>query len=120
MFVQITNRNSGRGGGRDTSSPPFKIFTAQIPFITGSAYVNTLLPCAVILSTQIDGDIGLRYRAEKWAILTGEVGSENDLVSTYAFMKNVVGYDLAGFFERNSKILRSELDKVLRSLLEAK
>lgn len=52
-----------------------------------TAYVNAFLPCAVILSTQIDGDIQLRYRAEKWAILTGTVGTDNDLTSTYAFMK---------------------------------
>jgi len=28
-----------------------------------------------------------------------------------------VGYDLAAFFKRNSRTLRSELDKVLKALL---
>jgi hypothetical protein len=83
-----------------------------------TAYVNTYLPCVAVLSNQIDGDIQVRYRMEKWAIMTGVVGTDNDLRSVYAFMKNVVGYDLAAFFERNSDVLRTELDRVLRSLLE--
>ena len=84
-----------------------------------TAYVNAYLPCAVIFSNQIDGDIQHRYREEKWAIVTGTVGTDDDLRSTYAFSQQVLGYDLAGFFERNSKVLRKEVDRVLRSLLEA-
>ena len=83
-----------------------------------TAYVNAYLPCVSVLSNQIDGDIQTRYRMEKWAMLTGTVGTDNDLRSVYAFMKQIVGYDLAAFFERNSDILRQELDRVLRSLLE--
>lgn len=84
-----------------------------------TAYVNTYLPCVAVLSNQIDGDIQTRYRMEKWAMLTGTVGTDNDLRSVYAFMQQVVGYDMAAFFERNSDTLRAELDRVLRSLLEA-
>jgi hypothetical protein len=68
-----------------------------------TAYVKAYFPCAVILSDQIDGDILLRYRAEKWAIVTGVVGANDPLVSTYDFMRDVIGYDLAAFFERNSQ-----------------
>lgn len=82
-----------------------------------TAYVNAYLPCAVILSAQIDGDILSRYRGEKWACLTGLVGFNNPLVSTYDFMREVIGYDLAAFFERNSTTLRTEIDNVLRALL---
>jgi len=71
----------------------------------------------VILSAQIDGDILLRYRAEKWAIVTGIVGGNDPLTSTYDFMQQVVGYDLAGFFNRNSVALRTEIDAVLKALL---
>ena len=84
-----------------------------------SAYINTYLPCAVILSTQIDGDIQNRYRGERWAMVTGTVGTDDDLRSTYAFSRRVLGYDLAAFFERNSHNLRAELDRVLQSLLKA-
>ena len=83
-----------------------------------TAYVNTYLPCISVLSDQIDGDIQTRYRMEKWVLLTGTIGTDNDLRSVYAFMKQVIGYDLAAFFERNTDILRHELDLVLRSLLE--
>ncbi|MGE6697367.1 hypothetical protein ACQKH5_06740 [Hyphomonas sp. NPDC076900] len=83
-----------------------------------TAYVNTYLPCAVILSTQIDGDILSRYRGEKWSIIIGSL-SDDEMRSTYAFMKKVVGYDLASFFSRNSDALKMEIDLVLKQLLDA-
>jgi hypothetical protein len=84
-----------------------------------TAYTQAYLPCAVILSNQIDADITHRYRSEKWAILTGNVSSSSPLNSTYAFMDQVVGYDLAAFFGRNSKTIQGEVSKVLEALLRA-
>ena len=84
-----------------------------------AAYTKAYFPCAVILSNQIDGDILLRYRAEKWGVVTGVVGANNPLVSTYDFMHDVIGYDLAAFFDRNRKTLRTEIDAVLKVLLTA-
>ena len=55
-------------------------------------------PCAAILSGQIDNDVLFRYRAEKWSVVTGVVGAENPVVSTYDFMRQIIGYDLAAFF----------------------
>lgn len=83
----------------------------------GAAYAGAYFPCAVILSAQIDGDILLRYRAERWSIVTGIVGANDSLVSTYDFMRDVVGYDLAAFFERNSHTLWTEIEAVLKALL---
>ena len=82
-----------------------------------TAYTKAYLPCAAILSAQIDSDILLRYRAEKWAVVTGIVGARDPLLSTYDFMKEVVGYDLAAFFRRNRRTLRAEIDSVLNALL---
>lgn len=82
-----------------------------------TAYTKAYLPCAAILSAQIDGDILMRYRLEKWAVVTGIVGLDDPLISTYDFMREVIGYDLAAFFERNSKVLRAEIDAVLKALL---
>lgn len=82
-----------------------------------AAYTKAYFPCAAIFSSQIDGDILLRYRAERWAVLTGIEGAKDPLISTYDFMRDVVGYDLAGFFKRNSKTLRAEINTVLKALL---
>lgn len=82
-----------------------------------TAYTKAYFPCAVILSAQIDSDILLRYRAEKWSVITGIEGANDPLISTYDFMRDVVGYDLADFFKRNSRKLRYEIDLVLRALL---
>lgn len=42
-----------------------------------TAYTKAYLPCAVILSAQIDSDILFRYRAEKWAVVTGIEDANN-------------------------------------------
>lgn len=83
-----------------------------------NAYIKSYLPCAVILSNQIDDDILRRYKAEKWVVVTGVTGQNDPLTSTYDFMREVVGFDLAGFFEQNAQKLRDEMDKVLKTLLE--
>ena len=36
---------------------------------------------------------------------------------TIGDMREVVGYDLAAFFQRNQKTLRTEIDSVLKALL---
>ena len=83
-----------------------------------SAYVKSYLPCVVVLSNQIDEDILERYRAARWVVITGTRRAEDPLTSTYDFMREVVGYDLAGFFERNAERLQSEVTQVLRTLLD--
>ena len=82
-----------------------------------TAYTKGYLPCAVILSGQIDGDVLFRYRAEKWSVVTGIVSAKDPLISTYDFMRDVVGYDLAAFFERNSANLKADIEIVLKTLL---
>lgn len=61
-----------------------------------------------------------RYTTGNWSVLMGMVGEEDPLRSTYDFVHQVVGYDLAGFFERNASKLRAGTESILRVLLEAK
>lgn len=84
-----------------------------------SAYVKSYLPCVVVLSNQIDDDLLRRYRAAHWVVVTGTLGSDDPLTSTYDFMREVVGYDLGGFFERNAATLRVEVAQVLERLLDS-
>jgi hypothetical protein len=85
-----------------------------------TAYTQAYLPSCVVLSSQIDTDIVVRYRNEKWAILTGLIIQKSPHRSTFAFAKDVLGYDLADFFQRNSQILKEEVAKVLHALLSPK
>ena len=82
-----------------------------------TAYTKAYLPCVAILSLQIDDDIALRYRNEKWALLTGSTAEQSTTKSVYAFMRDVVGYDLAAFFQRHSDTLKGEVNLVLTKLL---
>ena len=82
-----------------------------------AAYTSGYLPCLLVLSHQIDRDVLLRYRAERWLVLTGEIRSGDPLTSTYDFMAEIIGYDLAGFLARHANTLRSEVGSVLGTLL---
>lgn len=81
------------------------------------AYEINHLPCAAVMSGQIDTDVVIRYRANQWCILTGGGNQSDPYANTYAFMEQIVGYDLAGFFERNRGVIFDEVDRVLRALL---
>jgi hypothetical protein len=83
------------------------------------AYTKAYLPCVMLFSTQIDSDIYTRYRLAKWAFLTGKTGNASASESTYTFMRDIVGYDLSAFFERNHEELRSEIEQVLVALLKS-
>ncbi|MEW6379811.1 MAG: hypothetical protein AB1611_09405 [bacterium] len=82
-----------------------------------TAYTQGYLPCVAVFSTQIDKDILIRYKNEKWILLTGITETSSPLVSIYSFMRDIIGYDLASFFERNQNILKAEIDQVLQNLL---
>ena len=81
-----------------------------------NAYANSYLPVVVLLSSQIDDDIAERYLRAQWLILRGTV-SGSSLASTYSFAREVLGYDLAGFFNRNSVRIRTEVEIVIEALL---
>jgi hypothetical protein len=84
-----------------------------------TAYTKAYLPCVAILSLQIDDDIAIRYRNEKWALLTGSAAELSTRKSLYAFLRDVIGYDLAAFFHRHSATLKSEVNTVLVKLLSS-
>lgn len=84
------------------------------------AYGHGYLPSIVIMSTQINYAVRQRYEVGNLPVLTGVLGLDDPLKSTFDFSKEVVGYDLAAFFERNSGVLRTEFEGILASLLEAK
>ncbi|MFO7538868.1 MAG: hypothetical protein R6X32_12555 [Chloroflexota bacterium] len=63
------------------------------------AWSKGYLPVFAIFSSQIDGDIVLRYRNNRCGILIGSQ-STNPTTSLFAFTDQVLGYDLAGFFAR--------------------
>lgn len=81
-----------------------------------NAYAAQYLPVVALLSTQIDNDVALRYRRARWLLLRGTIAGSN-FDSTYLFFRDVVGYDLAGFFARNAPVLRQEINRILEKLL---
>jgi hypothetical protein len=82
-----------------------------------TAYTQAYLPCVLLMSSQIDSDIVTRYRNEKWAILSGEPRARDPRRSTYDFVHDIVGYDLAAFFERHAEALQAEMAVILEALL---
>jgi hypothetical protein len=81
-----------------------------------NAYAYQYLPVVALLSNQIDSDVALRYARARWLILRGTT-TGTVLNSTYVFYRDVVGYDLAGFFLRNSAVLKAEITMIMEQLL---
>ncbi|MEZ6234211.1 MAG: hypothetical protein R3B68_08475 [Phycisphaerales bacterium] len=82
-----------------------------------NAFAHRYLPVMLLLSTQIPESLASRYQRAHWLILRGTLdGSTVD--STYAFCRDVLGYDLAGFFRRNSDAIRAETRAVFEELLK--
>src|SRR5579875_952494 len=74
------------------------------------------LPGLVIMSSQINQVVYERYKIGNWAVLLGVLGLDDPLKSTFDFLREVIGYDLVAFFERNSPKLRAEVETILRKL----
>jgi hypothetical protein len=82
-----------------------------------TAYSQAYMPSLVIMSGQIDSDVAARYQLAKWVLLKGVAGKASSHVSTYTFVRDVIGYDLARFLENHKEVLRSEIATVLKALL---
>lgn len=81
------------------------------------AYAYNYLPVFTIFSGQIDNDIVLRYTNSRCAIIIGS-RSTSPYKSLFAFTKDVLGYDLAKFFEENSLYIKTEVQKILEKLFD--
>ncbi len=81
-----------------------------------NSFAHRYLPVMLLMSVQIPSNLAERYARAHWLILRGTVsGSATD--STYVFARDVLGYDLAGFFRRNSGAIKAETLAVFEGLL---
>lgn len=79
------------------------------------AYTDAnLLPVICIVSTQASDTVCRRYRDARLLVLLGT--TEGDL-STFVFFRDVVGYDLAQFFQRNTIHIRKQFTAIIKQLL---
>jgi len=80
------------------------------------AYANDLIPVFAVFSTQIDDDIVLRYSNNKCGILTGSL-SKDPFVSIFAFCEEILNFDMAEFFQRNTHRIKEDTQNILKTLL---
>jgi hypothetical protein len=79
------------------------------------AYTDAnLLPIICIVSTQASETVCRRYRDARLLVLLGT--TEGDL-STFVFFRDVIGYDLAQFFQRNTIQIRKQFTAIITQLL---
>lgn len=82
------------------------------------AWSQGYMPVFAVFSAQIDESIVLRYRNNRAGIIIGTMDG-TALQSLFTFTKEVLGFDLAGFFERNSPTIQAEVHETLEILLNA-
>ena len=81
-----------------------------------NAYAHRYIPVLALFSVQIDGSVVLRYRSNRWLVLSGQTaGSPVD--SLYQFCRQVLDYDLVAFFQRNSSEVRTAVESAVAALL---
>lgn len=80
------------------------------------AYNEHLLPLMLVLSTQVSQTVVRRYSSAQFSVLKGTLSNDSSQ-STYTFLNEVIGYDLAAFFERNKTLLRAEVRDIVATLL---
>ena len=80
------------------------------------AWANGYLPVFAVFSSQIDADLVLRYRNSRGGIIIGTTSGSSQ-ISLFVFCQEVLGYDLADFFYRNSEVIKSEVCSTLEILL---
>ena len=79
------------------------------------------LPVLFVMSSQMNAVVEARYRVGNWVVLKGTLAEQDtSSTSTFKFMEEVIGYNLAEFFQRNTGVLRSRTEEILTNLLEAK
>ena len=79
---------------------------------------NNYLPCIALFSQQIDSDVTERYVQHHWLLLKGTLnGTVHD--SVYVFSREILKYDLAKFFERNTKRFAQKMNVILDKLLRS-
>ncbi len=83
------------------------------------AYQAAHLPVVAVLSSQVSETVISRYRDAGMLVMTG-TPSNDATVSTFAFFKTVVGYDLAGFFARASSAIQKEVHGLVEKLLSTR
>lgn len=87
------------------------------------ALTRQRLPVLVVFSNQIDDVLVRRYKTSGWGLLRGITigeGADDPLQSTFAFSEQVLNYDLKGFFQRNTDLIRAEVEEILQELLSVK
>ena len=84
------------------------------------AYLDVnLLPVIAIVSTQASDVVCRKYRERRLLVLRGHLEGDAS-TSTFAFYRDVIGYDLADFFKRNSNVIRREFESMIKTLLDPK
>lgn len=82
------------------------------------AWSQGYLPVFAIFSGQIDGDLVLRYKNNRGGIIIGHTAG-NSRESLFTFARDVLEYDMADFFKRNSAKIKAEMHETLKALLSA-
>ena len=80
------------------------------------AYAEGYLPVVLLFSRQVNRTVESRYRGAGLRVLIGTLDG-SDIESTFAFCREIVGYDAAAFFQRNQERLHEEFLAILRGLL---
>jgi hypothetical protein len=104
----------------------FKILYGEDPFYHWIGLDSDLMYAAhkaaggmTSIYRQLGAGVDNLFRAiikDSLLISTG-VLTDDDMISTYAFFRKIVGFELDAFFQRNTDAMRQRCQKILKALL---
>ncbi len=103
------------GGGQGYKSADSKRQNADLRFGARSYQIGHVTVVAV-LSSQVSETVIARYQGAGMLVLTG-TPSPDPTASTFAFFKEVIGYNLDDFFRRSSPVVKSVIHDLIGKLL---
>ncbi len=80
------------------------------------AITSGMLPVVTVFSNQINETVARRYRNAKLLVMTGTLDG-GPTASTFAFARDVLGFDLPAFFERNTETFKEEITGIVGRLI---
>jgi hypothetical protein len=80
------------------------------------SYSDLYVPIVFVFSNQVSEQVVSRYQNSRIGVLRG-IGNGDPLVCSYAFVKEIIGFDLLKYLSVNSIQLQNELKKIIGKLV---
>lgn len=82
------------------------------------SYSDLYVPVVFVFSNQVSEQVVSRYLNNRIGVLRG-VGGNDTSVCSYAFLREIIGFDFLEYMTKNKENLRSEIETIVSTLISS-